>query len=270
MFNVVNKFVLVAMIGLATVSCGNSQRDEAMRLSAQAENEVKAGNFEEAVALLDTLDTRYASQVEVRRSAMKFRVMAVEGLTLRRITLVDDTLARLNAAMEQWDKQFEYVTNPGKGLGGDYVFKTIVKSDAAVKPRVNDDGYFTLSVRVPSKSIGFESITFVDGSQSASSRLIDASRLVAVEGREMTVLQQEDVVDAVEWLVAHPSTSSFRLVGSKGTVDQKLTPELREAIVDTWTFAHDKQAYRLALIEREKLERRLQLCRDQLANVIDR
>ena len=60
------------------------------------------------------------------------------------------------------------------------------------------------------------------------------------------------------------------LVGTGKTIDGKLDETMVSAIVSTWRFASDKQAYRLTLIEREKLERKLQLCRDQLANVIDR
>ncbi len=270
MFNAVNKFIPAAILLVVAVSCGDSQRDEAVRLSQEAENEVKAGRYEEAVALLDTLDNKYASQVEVRRSAMKFRAMAVEGITLHRITAVDDTLAHLKASIEESEKQFEYVPNPGKGLGGNYVSKALLKSTSPILPRINDEDYFTLSVKILGKNIGFECVSFVDGQESVSTRPIDASRLVSVEGHEMTVLQQEDVADAIEWLAVHPSASAYRLVGSKSTVDQKMSADFLDAIVQTWAFARDKQAYRLALIEREKLERRLQLCRDQLANVIDR
>ena len=270
MFNAVNKFIPAAVMLLAVVSCGDTKRDEAVRLSQEAENEVKAGRYEEAVVLLDTLDSKYASQVEVRRSAMKFRAMAVEGITLHRINVVDDTLAQLKSTLDDMEKQFEYVTNSGKGLGGNYVAKSIIKSNAPILPRINDEDYFTLSVKVPGKNIGFECVSFIDGQETMSTKPINSSRLVSVEGHEMTVLQQEDVADVVEWLAVHPSVTTYRLVGSKGTIDQKLSADLRDAIIQTWLFARDKQAYRLALIEREKLERRLQLCRDQLANVIDR
>ena len=86
----------------------------------------------------------------------------------------------------------------------------------------------------------------------------------------MTVLQQEDVTDAVKWLTDHMAANKYMLVGTGKTIDGKLDETMVSAIVSTWRFASDKQAYRLTLIEREKLERKLQLCRDQLANVIDR
>lgn len=270
MLNVASKICAVA-ISLATLlSCGNSNRDQATQLCEAAEQEVKAGRYEGAMMLLDTLDTKYASEVEVRRSAMKFRAMAVEGLTLRRITAVDDTLAYLKSISDQFDQRFDYVENPGKGLGGNYVAKSLVKGKPELLPRINDEGYFTLSVKVDGRPIGFSYITFSDGSESVSTVPVSSSRLVKVENTEMTVLQQEDLTEAAQWLVLHPDANAYELVGANSVLKRKLTPELRDAIVETWQFAEAKQAYRLSLIEREKLERRLQLCRDQLANVIDR
>lgn len=269
MYSAASKLVVAAIVALFSVSCGDGDHDAAIQLSDEAEKEVEAGNFETAVSLLDTLDTRYASEVEVRRSAMKFRAMAVEGLTIRRITVVDDTLARLKGELDSLGVLFEYVTNPGKNLGGNYVAKSIPR-DAYVLPRVNDEGYFTLSVTVKGQKIGFESLVFVDGESTASTRKIASARLVNVENSEMTVLQQEDVASAVEWLTDHPTAMTLQLVGSKKTISDRFADNLRQAIVETWRYAMTKQAYRQTLIEREKLERKLQLCRDQLANVIDR
>lgn len=270
MYNAASKLTAIIIAAASFASCGDSNKDAAMQLSEAAENEVKSGNYQAAVTLLDTLDTRYASQTEVRRSAMKFRAMAVEGLTLKRISAVDDTLAVLKSKLDAYDKQFEYVANLGKNLGGNYIAKSIVKDKSDILPRINDDGYFTLSVRIPGRSIGFSSVRFTDGEASVATSPIDPSRLVKVEDTEMTVLQQEDVADAMKWLTLHPSAGSYQLVGAKSTIKQKLSSRLCQAIIETWAYASDKQAYRLALIEREKLERKLKLCRDQLANVIDR
>lgn len=270
MYNGVNKLFVALIISAMFASCGNAARDAATQLCQEAENQVKVGNYESAIMVLDTLDTHYASEVEVRRSAMKYRAMAVEGLTLRRISAVDDTLAFLKAKTDEFETEFEYVTNPGKGLGGNFIAKTIVKVKSDILPRINDDGYFTLSVKIPGRSIGFEYITFYDPSGSASTGIIKPDRLVKVENSEMTVLQQEDVAKAMEWLCDHGNVSSYDLVGAKSTLKQKLTSAMKKALIDTWQYAQAKQSYRLALIEREKLERKLQLCRDQLANVIDK
>lgn len=270
MLNAASKICLATLTVVALASCGNSDKKAALQLSEAAEQEVKAGRYEGAMMLLDTLDSKYAAEVEVRRSAMKFRAMAVEGLTLRRISAVDDTLAYLKSELEGFDKEFEYVQNPGNGLGGNYVAKDLVKSKSEILPRINDEGYLTLSVKVDGKPIGFTHIVFLDGSQSAATTPVAETRIVKVENTEMTVLQQEDLNGVAGWLAVHPDTGEYELVGKTSSLKRKLTPQLQQAIVETWRFAEAKQAYRLALIEREKLERRLQLSRDQLANVIDR
>lgn len=264
----VSKLMTAAALSLVMAACGG-EREAAEQLKAQAETEVKNGDYDKAMSLLDTLDTKYAKEVEVRRSAMKYRAMAVEGLTIRRIAAVDDTLALLTSETGQLQELFDYVPNPGKNLGGNLIAKKIVKSKQAIMPRINDEGYFVLAVKI-NRPIGFESLRLESNDSEATSKPIAPSRLVSVENSEMTVLQQEDVAQMMDWLASHPEAACYSLVGTKKTINEKMPAELREAMVETWHFAMEKQAYRQTLIEREKLERRLQLCRDQLANVIDR
>ena len=271
-----NKFITLAAAGLLTLgaavsSCGGGERSAAEELCQKAESEVSSGDFTSAVATLDTLDARYPSQVEVRRSAMKFRAMAVEGLTLKRIQVVDDSLALLKSELDGYQNSFVYVENPGKNLGGNYIAKDLKQSKTtgatSVTPRINDDGYMTVSVRVDGRKTGIRSIAFGGKSERAESQSIGADRSVTVEGSEMAVMQQEEVAALFDALASMPDADRFYIIGASKTVDGRLTAKEREAMVMTWDYARTMQAYRQALIEREKLERRLKVARDQIANL---
>ncbi len=274
MFNAVNKLsvaIIASFISLSIISsCGDSSRDLAQQLRDQAESEIQSGNYKAALVLLDTLDQRYASHVDVRRSAMKFRAKAVEGLTITEIAVCNDSLATIKARLDHADSQFHYVKNPGRNLGGNYEAKNLSKTKNNILPRVNDDGYFTLSVIVPGRSIGLNAIRICAPNSDFTIAPIAADRVVRVENSEMTVLQQEDVASAIEWLEMHNNANAYELVGSKSTIRQKISDNLLQAIISTWRYAQDRQAYASALILREKLERRLQLARNQLANAIDK
>lgn len=271
-----NKFITLAAAGLLTLgaavsSCGGGERSAAEELCQKAESEVSSGDFTSAVATLDTLDARYPSQVEVRRSAMKFRAMAVEGLTLKRIQVVDDSLALLKSELDGYQNSFAYVENPGKNLGGNYIAKDLKQSKTtgatSVTPRINDDGYMTVSVRVDGRKTGIRSIAFGGKSERAESQSIGADRSVTVEGSEMAVMQQEEVAALFDALASMTDADRFYIVGASKTVDGRLSAKEREAMVMTWDYARTMQAYRQALIEREKLERRLKVARDQIANL---
>lgn len=274
MFNAVNKLsiaIIASFITLSIISsCGDSSRELAQQLRDRAESEIQSGNYKAALVLLDTLDQRYASHVDIRRSAMKFRAKAVEGLTITDIAVCDDSLATIKARLDHADDQFHYVKNPGRNLGGNYEAKDLSKTKNNILPRVNDDGYFTLSVIVPGRSIGLNAIRICTPNSDFTIAPIAADRVVRVENSEMTVLQQEDVASAIEWLEMHNNANAYELVGSKSTIRQKLSDNLLQAIISTWRYAQDRQAYASALILREKLERRLQLARNQLANAIDK
>ena len=271
-----NKFITLAAAGLLTLgaavsSCVGGERSAAEELCQKAESEVSSGDFTSAVATLDTLDARYPSQVEVRRSAMKFRAMAVEGLTLKRIQVVDDSLALLKSELDGYQNSFAYVENPGKNLGGNYIAKDLKQSKTtgatSVTPRINDDGYMTVSVRVDGRKTGIRSIAFGGKSERAESQSIGADRSVTVEGSEMAVMQQEEVAALFDALASMTDADRFYIVGASKTVDGRLSAKEREAMVMTWDYARTMQAYRQALIEREKLERRLKVARDQIANL---
>ena len=86
-------------------------------------------------------------------------------------------------------------------------------------------------------------------------------------GAAPTSFRQEEVAHLLEALEAADGTPvKIHLDGTKGSVEVKLTPALRVALVRSWQYAMAQQQLRAAKVERERLERTLLTARNHRAN----
>lgn len=270
MFNAANKSIAAVLIAAALVSCGENNKEKAQALLDEASSLVECGNYSAAIEVIDTLDCRYAKEIEVRKQGMLYRARAVEGLAKDSIIAADDMLTCSLQQIEVREKDFEHVELPN-GIDGYFIAKSIYDKNAmnktGIQPRVDDsEGYFQLAVNIHGRKIGFERVSVNDGGNVVTTVAVKPERLVSVEGSELVVLTQEEATPLVEALKANPAIDEYKLCGSKGTIPVKLTPKMREAIVGSYEYAMSLQASRLAQIKREKFERQLQMARDQIAN----
>ena len=92
MFNAANKTIAALMIAAALVSCGENNKEKAQALLDEASSLVERGDYGAAIEVIDTLDTRYAKEIDVRKQGLLCRARAVEGLAKDSIIAADDML----------------------------------------------------------------------------------------------------------------------------------------------------------------------------------
>lgn len=270
MFSAINKTLLGAMLlMLSLASCGNKEREDAMALYAESEQAIAAGNYSDALVLLDTLNSRYSYQTQIRRDALRLRAMAMQGLATDSISAGSEALAVATISVEELRPGFRHVDS-SVGLEGYFIPKGAaekVMTTTGIQPRVSDKGFFYIVANVQGKAIGFNYIEFVDGTSSISSSAISSARVVKVEGSESISLNPEDIEGVGAWVLDHPSFNKAVLHGTKGSVTVKIDDKLRKQIADCHKYSEALQAQRLASLKREKYERMLATARDQLANL---
>ena len=273
MFNVVNKYSSAAlgavMLAMLSASCGNAERDAAEEMSARSAEMIEARDYVGAISLLDTIDNRYRSLTDVRRTAMRLRAQAIDGMTLDSISAADMRLATARLAVDSLAPGFRHVDS-SVGLEGYWLpvkDTDKVLTSTCIQGRVSDDGHFYLVANLSGRRIGLNAVEFVSGSESAVSPLVPSSRLISVEGSETISLSPEEADEIGHWLLEHPSASAYVLRGSKASVRGKMTPVLCGRMIACVRYADALQELRAASVRREMLERRLQIARDQLANM---
>ena len=91
MWNAVIKQLSICAIAVSVVRCGGTSSKsgaEAENLLRQAKEQYESGNYDMAVALLDSLEASCKDAVDIRREAMKLRPrMMVDKLGAALLTL---------------------------------------------------------------------------------------------------------------------------------------------------------------------------------------
>ncbi|MDE6854453.1 MAG: hypothetical protein K2J38_05300 [Muribaculaceae bacterium] len=270
MLNATVKTIIAAAAAVLGVSaCADKAAQGAAELYAQTEQALSERNYSGAITLLDTLNSRYPKQTEVRRNALQLRARAIEGLTTDSIEAVSRRLAEATLVVQQLQPGFKYIKST-TGLDGYYIPSSAsgnVMTGTMIQPRITEKGYFYIVANVQGRAIGLTSLDFIDGASSISSSAISAVRVVKVEGSESASFNQEDLVGIGQWILDHPQASKVILRGTKGDVTVRLDAKLRSQLADCYRYASALQAQRLETVKREKFERMLATARDQIANL---
>lgn len=269
----INILLFAGAVCLAGCSQSNSDEQAARALMAQADANINDGQPDRALALLDSLDRAYPSETAVRREAMSLRPKAMEQVTLRQIASIDSMLLEAQATVDRLSPDFKHI--PGDGLEGYYVYSkaynpNFINAAQAVEPRVNDADYmFYVAAQNRGKATGLNMITVTDRSgATCSSETIPASsaRLMKIEGAEMASFLPEEVDSLGRWCSTRGNElASVILSGPKGKVTVKLSPAQAESFGAAYQLASARRRIATGAITREKLDRQLQLTREQQA-----
>lgn len=265
--------IAIAAISLFSNACSdNAQRlAAAQSLLSEAETAVEAKNYDTAMTLLDSLNTAYREQLDVRRQSERVRAAAIEGVTIDSIETCDYRLATLQLQADSLSAAFRRVEGT-RGLEGYRVDNMVYSADrlnaTCVQPRLSDDGYLYLVANLQGRRIGLNALAVAAGADRVTSGTASADRLVAVEGSELLSLRQEEVADMARWLSSHSAAKdiSIEFIGTKGSHKARLSAATAAAIVRTYAYARVLQEQRAQTILREKLERTLATARDHRAN----
>lgn len=233
------------------------------------EKAVEAGEYSRALELADSLDSVYKAAVDIRRKAMPLRAKAHEGVALQRIPQVDEAIADAMLVIEQYGPAMVRV-----GEGADYYMvpadwpgRGNVKA-TGIEPRIDSNANFRIVLKNSGKPIELNTLRLESAVGGVSTAAVDGSRVARLNDSEMVSLTQEELAPVTDWLQSHTNDSGLkaRLAGSGGAVDVQLTPAMAASLVHARDFALAQQQIMRLSAERTKLERQLQIARDQQAH----
>lgn len=261
---------VIAIIACACTSNKTSNSDGAQELYDQIEKAVDQGEFESAIALIDSLNNAFPDNIDLRRKAMPLRAKAYEGIALHNIPDIERQLADAMLNIDNFGPLMDRI-----GEGPDYYMVPKgwprATTSNGIEPRVDSNGNFRLVLKHNGKLIGLNSVSFESGQQSCSTPPVDPSRVATLSHNEMLSLTQEECASAIDWLREHKSAQSvlMTLNGSNGSDQAKLDGPLIESLLKAWDFAMAQQHMAQLINERNRMERQLQLSRDQQAQLTE-
>lgn len=272
MYNVVNKSIIVAATCFTLLSAcgGSSSKNEANSLVASADSAIKAGDYTYAIELLDTLQSRYPSELDARRKGLALRPAAIEGITINELQLTDSLQAFYSYEQDSLMQYFTFVNNP-ELVEGYYVIKELAQSTlfsrTGIEARVSPDGEFYVISSLTAKPVKHTSVTLKDASGSASTAAVayDGDRNYRSGGTEMITFLGAECDTLGRFL----SNSSDKNVTITFNGDSNYTCRLEandgKSVALAYRMADAIASVKKLAAKKEFLDRQLMLARDQKA-----
>lgn len=275
MYNAATKIILALLLAAGLASCGPDARERAAQsLLGAAQAQIDLRNWQAAIDSVSVLDTNYKEQTSARRQGLRLRAQATEGLILDSISALEPVLALATLDVDATRAKVEWHEGAAAGLDGYFTAKGAESRTAVAatgfQPRVGEDGWMYLAANVAGRVIGLQQLVLRSGDASWTCGTLSPAAVLTVEGSEIATFQPESLEGLTDWLEnAVPDAKALKgeFVGCKGRVNFEVKGAALEQLRDCAAFARALQNQRRASVRREKLERKLQAIRDQLANM---
>ncbi len=276
MFNAACKIISAAAILIAVgTSCSKQSADKAPtpeEAIAQINSAIDSGDYDGAIALIDSFNVNFKDATDLRKQTIGLKAKAIEGQTIREIERSDSLLTVNQLKIDSLTAMFVKVQN---AVAPYYVVKEISKGTlvgrTAIEPRLGDsDTPWTLALNIAGQKADVNAVSFTDKSGNAIATIACTSADRAVKGADgtSTFFSPEEAESLARAMLQNPcemnasATDTSAKVVAKFTVSQSTA----RAIASTYQLAQLKEERQTELINREKLERKLQIARDQMAN----
>lgn len=267
--------LILATTLLFTLSgCLKSESEvSAEGLLAQAKNAVDASDTSLATTLLDSIDRAYPSETKVRRQALELRPKIVETETLKQIASTDSLLSFYEDQYRMLLEKMKLINDP-QLVEPYYVAKKAYRDDfvntTGIQARVDEIGQFYLISSVKGLNLKHTSVTVTVDSEQASTATIpyDGAANYRIEGSELVTYMTSQCEEIGKFAATHRTgLGKLTFNGAKSHTIQ-LQPAQISAIADAYEFSQSIVQARELYVQREKLERQLQIARDQQAQFI--
>ncbi len=262
---------IAAAIAITSCSGQTEANRQATSLLGQAETFIGDGDSTSAIVLLDSLQRAYPGETDVQRKALHLRPKAIELATLAEISTVDSLLAVRQATYEQLKGFMKLISSPDL-VEPYYVYADTYNKEflntIGIEPRVSEFGEFYIISSVNPGGLKHQGITVTAGGVEASTGMVpyDGEMNYRINNSEVISFTPAQC-DTIGALAESNRGAAMKLTfnGEKKNHTVKLSDKQRDAIVTCYLFSHSITDSREMAVKREKLERQLQIARDQIA-----
>ena len=270
--------VVAAAALLMLAACGKKENPEARALLDNATEAFNAGDYAASLSILDSIGKAYPTETTLLKEAIALRPRVIEQQTIRAIVTCDSLNANALATIETLKPEMKWVKNP-RMIEGYHIYKDAYNpafmNTTGIEARVSEIGqFYIVSSAVP--SIKHTSITLTANGESARTPEVpyDGESNYRIGGSEVITFspEQSDTSGQLAARITAGGTSpaamsiTFNAPRSK-TI--KLTPAQAKGIALAYAYSQAVITGRDGSVERQKLERTLEIARSQMARTAD-
>ncbi|MBD5267141.1 MAG: hypothetical protein HDS41_02975 [Bacteroides sp.] len=269
MYKGASKFIALSTILFAACG-GGSEANEADSLVTRADSAVAAGNYTLATELLDTLKSRYPTEIKALREGMNIRARANEGLIKDELQTTDSLEAVCSYRIDSLSQYFTLVNNP-ELVEGYYVIKEYATSSlfdrSGLEARITPEGQFYMISSLAGSPVKHTSVTVTVGGESASSSSVayDGDRNYRSGNTEMITFISSEC-DSIGKLLSKYQGKPVRITftGARST-SMQLPQNDAKSIALAYNYSEAITTSRKLAAKKELLDKQLILARDQAA-----
>ncbi len=274
MFKEAIKATATTLITLSLVSCGGKSQSalEAENLLETARGAFEAGDTHRAFMLIDSLQNNYKAETGVQRLALNLRPKVMEAAIIKEISSTDSLMTSYAAEHDRLESKMKKISDQ-KLVEPYYVavsgYDPSFMNGTGVQPRVDEVGQFFLISSVTGRPLKHESITLKSNAGQVSTPAVayDGELNYRINGSELVTYMPEQGDTLGQFVYDNPAvevTVVFNGAGGK-SFSRRLTSAESQGIADAYRFSKSIICSRDLAVKRQKLERQLQVARDQIA-----
>ncbi len=278
MYNAASNLKIIVMVALTTAaltlgSCGGNADNSAHDLIDSIHQCIAAGKYEQAYALMDTLNVRYPDSIALRKAIMAERAQVQVNQAQSMLPVWIARADSLTIAIDNASKDF-VTKRTSSTMGSYYVHRSAANIDLttnrnAIQPRVVDEDspWLIAAVVVSAKVPTSLSIKDASGNILAQA-VISADACVHSDGVWRFNVGPEAAAPLAQALQTATANNFSAIVTDAAGKSHSIAinAALADAIIASEHLASLKSQLFYARKNCEKLQRRLQLARDQQAN----
>lgn len=262
------KYAAAAAVAALAAACGNSGSEAASGLYTQAEQAYSAGNYQQAIDLIDSIKSAYPEQTEIRKKGLHLSRKAMEGLLLRQLSTADSTMVVLQARGDSLKECLTWVNNPIEGY---YVAKgtdpAAATETTGVQARMSPEGMFYLVSCLKGRTVNSTSVSLSAGGESASTSAVpfDRERNDRSMGAEVITFITAECEDLGRFASEHRGLPLTLTFNGSGSYSMPLPAKSADAIATVYECAKTRRDFMVASMEKERLSRSVDIARSQAA-----
>lgn len=270
MYNAASKLIAISTILLAASCGGGKSANEADILVNQADSAVAAGDFALATEILDTLKSKYPSEIKAQRAGMNIKARANEGMIKKELQSTDSLEAVYAHRRDSLKEYFMFVDNP-ELVEGFYVIKeyksSTLFSRSGLEARVAPDGQFYMISSLAGNPVKHTSITVSSDGESASSASVayDGDRNYRSGDTEMITFISSECDSIGKLMSKNPGKPAKIIFSGSRSSSMPLSRNDVKSIALAYDYSEAILMSKRLAAKKELLDKQLMLARDQAA-----
>lgn len=268
MLNAFCKSLLAGSLSIMVLSGCSDDSKAARELISQAETMSETGDYAGALAMLDSVDSRYAAEVEVRRDAMSLRPRIMEQLTLKELSTADSIIAELTIEADAVKDVMAFVEDSFEGYYTTTALKGKIPAEkTGLYARMSPDGLYTVVSSCP-KGTGSTAVGLKSGDDEVMSARVmpDGERNDRSRGVEIINFMPSECDTLGTFAESHAGAEiKATFFGDKKNHTITLPKDQAEALGSVHKASVIVGRLHRAQLKKTRLERQLDVARSQIA-----